>query len=98
MITITYRDDGAYRSLTVEGHAGYAEKGKDIICSAASALMMSLQSALEDSGTEYKIDAWDGYAEIACEDVTAKPWFYMAMRGFFTLASEYPAYYDVKSV
>lgn len=35
-------------SITIAGHAGYAEKGKDIVCSAVSALVFTLQKAMEE--------------------------------------------------
>ncbi len=36
---IFYRDsDKRYKGFSVEGHAGYADSGKDIICSAVTAL------------------------------------------------------------
>ena len=33
-------------SLTVKGHAGYAERGKDIVCAAVSALAQGLVHSL----------------------------------------------------
>lgn len=95
MITITYRDDGQKRQLTVEGHAGYAERGKDIICAAASTLMMSLQDAMRDSDVPFDEVIGDGYAQFTCDDSRARDWFYMAVRGFLTLAGMYPDYYRV---
>ena len=95
MITLTDHDDGNRLQLTVEGHAGYAEPGKDIICAAASTLVMSLRDAMEHSNVPYDEVIGDGYAQVTCEDKTAKPWFYMAMRGFLTLAGMYPEYYTV---
>ena len=34
-------------SITVDGHAGYAEQGKDIICSAVSVLTFNLIKSIE---------------------------------------------------
>lgn len=97
MIEITYKDDGKRRELTVEGH-GPGPKGKDIFCAAASTLMISLESALKDSDTPYDVDARDGYGQITCEDDRAREWYYLAVRGFLTLASMYGDHYSVKSV
>lgn len=97
MITITYNDDGKKRRLTVEGHAGYAEPGKDIICAAASTLVISLRDAMADSEVPFDETVGDGYAQITCEDEKAREWFYMAMRGFLTLAGMYPEYYAVRT-
>lgn len=40
MITVKFwkSDDGKSIALTMNGHAGYAERGQDIVCSAASIL------------------------------------------------------------
>lgn len=34
-----------YTKLRVEGHAGYAEHGKDIVCAAVSALTITLENS-----------------------------------------------------
>lgn len=44
MITVTV---ARYR-LRVEGHAGYDEEGKDIVCAAASILFYTLARALQE--------------------------------------------------
>ncbi len=36
------------RSIRVNGHANYADPGKDIVCSAVSALIQTLGYSLED--------------------------------------------------
>lgn len=42
--------DAKELSLTMKGHAGYAEEGKDIVCAAVSILFYTLAEALEKSG------------------------------------------------
>ena len=44
MIEITRRSDG----ITVFGHAGYAEPGKDIVCAGISTLAQTLIQSIED--------------------------------------------------
>lgn len=47
MIDVYIRKSGDhYMEFHVEGHAGYAEMGKDIVCSAVSALTVTLENAL----------------------------------------------------
>ena len=48
MIDIKYTDKNEYRKLTMRGHAGYDEKGKDIVCSAATILAFTLAARLDD--------------------------------------------------
>ena len=50
MIAVSVRKN----KITVSGHAGYAEAGKDIVCAGVTALIMSLIKSLNDL-TEDKI-------------------------------------------
>ena len=50
MIVVSVRLDG----ITIEGHAGYAEPGKDIVCAGVTALAENLIDSIE-SLTEDKI-------------------------------------------
>lgn len=51
MIVVSVRKD----KITVSGHAGYAEAGKDIVCAGVTALTTSLVKSLNDL-TEDKIE------------------------------------------
>lgn len=57
--------------IAVEGHAGYADKGKDIVCAAVSVLAQTLIKALE-SLTQDKIYrvVRDGYINIGFRDLS----------------------------
>ena len=50
MIAVSVRLDG----ITIEGHAGYAELGKDIVCAGVTALAENLIGSIENL-TEDKI-------------------------------------------
>ena len=50
MIVVKIREN----RLTIEGHAGYAEPGKDIVCAGVTALTQTLIKSIEDL-TEDKI-------------------------------------------
>lgn len=55
--------DDQIRAFQVSGHAGYAESGQDIICSAVSALTINTVNALEaltDTVFEAEADPEDG--------------------------------------
>lgn len=41
-----YKNDGHYTQVYTEGHADYAEHGKDIVCAAVSALALTLYNSL----------------------------------------------------
>lgn len=51
MIAVCVRKDG----ITVSGHAGFAEAGKDIVCAGVTALIQTLIKSIGDL-TEDKID------------------------------------------
>lgn len=56
-ISIIRNDGGFIRGFTVKGHAGYARRGRDIICSAVSALAYTAAGALKEMA------GIDGYTE-----------------------------------
>ena len=46
MIKVVYNKD--FKNLKIAGHAGYADKGKDIVCASASSIILSsLNLAIE---------------------------------------------------
>ncbi len=45
-VTVVRTKDNQIRSFQVSGHAGYAERGQDIVCSAVSALTITTINAL----------------------------------------------------
>ena len=72
MIRITY--EKSENRLTVQGHAGAAEKGKDIVCAAVSALVLTLAEnirVLRETGTvtAYTVSVQEGSAELSCRAV-----------------------------
>ena len=46
-VTICQNKKGEYLGFDAKGHAGYAEAGDDIVCAAASILMINTANALE---------------------------------------------------
>ena len=69
MIVVTVSITG----ITVDGHAGYAETGKDIICAAVSVLTQGLVHSLEaltDDEISYHIEK--GHVDINYKDLSEK--------------------------
>ena len=69
MITVTITENG----LTIDGHAGYAEIGKDIVCAAVSSLTQGLihsLKALTDDEISYRVAS--GHAEITYKDLSER--------------------------
>lgn len=46
-VTITKSKKGEYKRVTCEGHAGYADAGNDIVCSAVSMLVINTFNSIE---------------------------------------------------
>ena len=67
MIAVSVRLDG----ITVEGHAGYAEAGKDIVCAGVTALVENLIDSIEGltvDTIQYEISP--GRADIHYKDLS----------------------------
>lgn len=61
MIVVDVRKDG----ITVSGHAGYAETGKDIVCAGVTALVQGLIRSIEDlTRDQIQYDITPGRADI----------------------------------
>ncbi len=49
MITVTvfHSDTKAYRGFRCEGHAGFADRGQDVVCAAVSVLVINTVNSIE---------------------------------------------------
>ncbi len=99
MIRAVYRVKGDTHSLTAIGHAGYAEKGADIVCAGVSALVQALIGWIENNPCEVEcisIDEGAGEVTISCsggEDVSAV--FYMTAIGLEQISYTYPDHVEI---
>lgn len=67
MIAVNVRLDG----ITIEGHAGYAETGKDIVCAGVTALVQGLIKSIEDLiSDKIQYDITPGRADIHFKDLS----------------------------
>ena len=87
--------------LSVEGHAGQAEKGKDIVCAAVSVLFYTLAQAVVDSTEmleeEPVINIEDGNGSVSCKPkqmflATLQRTYWTVLTGIELLAGEYKEY------
>ena len=100
MIEVTYYRE--HNRLTVTGHAKSDEYGKDLICSAASILALTLSTNVAhmyDSGcvTEPITKVEEGNAEISCRAKaryreSVRQTFMSVCVGFEILAAKFPQY------
>lgn len=83
LIVVKVRENG----LTIDGHAGYAEKGKDIVCAAVSALAQGLVhslSVLTDDETSVEVE--DGHIKLEYENLSERG--QLLMDSFFIAVSD----------
>ncbi len=92
MITLRVNDDDL--SILTEGHANYAEKGKDIVCAAVSILLNTYAAELLRLGDIPQIrdeeNSYDIRPEAAMEKV--KPAFETIRSGLRLLSEVYKKY------
>ena len=89
MICITKRKDG----FTIEGHANFAESGKDIVCAGVSTLAQNFIASVEkltNDSIDYTIT--DGFLDVEIEKLTAVSKTLLAsfFIGIKLIKSEYP--------
>ena len=96
MTTVEYTNRGSIHELSVNGHAGYAEPGSDIVCAGVSAITYALigfLNANEGETRELVTDVRNGAVTISCEGTERiRAAFEMAMIGYEQIAAMYQGY------
>ncbi|MBR2894997.1 MAG: ribosomal-processing cysteine protease Prp [Oscillospiraceae bacterium] len=88
MITVDYTRGSGWHRLTVSGHAGYAETGRDIVCAGVSVLSCALAGCIPNP---LKKVAEDGYFAIECpRGAHSDSIFQMALTGYRQISWEHP--------
>lgn len=95
MIQVIYNEAGDEMILRAEGHAGYAEKGKDIVCAAVSVLMQTLACSVDANNTGNTFELSDGkngnrLTVQAPMSVLNRDKFDLVVEGLIRLAENYP--------
>lgn len=95
MIHFTFfRRGNVYYGFEEKGHAGYAESGNDIVCSAISAMTMLVINAIEvsfASNVDYKID--ENTTDITVKAMSALTEYSEDEKKRFAVAGLIEAYY-----
>ena len=66
-VTIYKNKSGEYLKFTCDGHAGYADYGKDIVCAAISILVINTVNSFEEITKEpVQVEADEEAGRIAC--------------------------------
>lgn len=98
MIKCVYEKNKSGVRLTVNGHAGYAQHGEDIVCSAVSALTETLIARLLELNAKFSYKKEPGAVEVAMNRVTydANEAFRFAVLGMQLIATAYPKNVDLQ--
>lgn len=93
MITARYTKEDNTHNLTVYGHAGYAEKGSDIVCAGVSAIVQALIGWIENN-PEYavivSVDERNGEVIAECSGEGLDDVFMLTAIGLEQIANTYP--------
>lgn len=106
MIDITFTESDGKYTMRCHGHSGYAKKGADIVCAAATMLAYTYAQAVQNlfDGGMLKnapdLDFADGAAMIQAEAhgedaERLRTTIYTVQAGAMCLASNYPQYVTV---
>ena len=97
MIQAKYTAEGNVHTLAVNGHARYAEYGKDIVCAGVSSLVQALIGYAENHPHIIEcISIEDGDVLISCNGGTEiAAVFYMTAIGLEQISNQYPAHVQI---
>ncbi len=94
------RKAGEIVSLVCQGHAGYAEEGRDIVCAAVSVLAFTCANALESvAQVQAKVEEKDGFLSIFLPENAghdAQTVMNTVLQGIRDLCDAYPTYLQLK--
>lgn len=99
MVDAKYTVDENRYTLTILGHANYAEYGKDIVCAGVSSLVQALIGWLEENSWKAEnvnVDTQNAEYIISCEggeEISAV--FYMTALGLEQIAHSYPDHVQI---
>lgn len=91
MIEVSVWKDG----ITVSGHAGYAEAGKDIVCAGVTSLVQGLIRSIEDlTSDQIQYDISPGRADIYFKDLSEEGKLLVDsfFLGICLIADDFPGY------
>ena len=101
MIRVYYTRGEGKHELNINGHAGYAEYGRDIICAGVSAITFALLGWMEHNEEEItqldELMVEDGQVFIACAGTNnLNTAFQVAIMGLIQIARAHPEYVSIE--
>ena len=107
MVKVLFKEEDGVLSLTLDGHAGQADIGRDIVCSACSILAYTVAEYVKEAKRKGdledmpEIELESGYACITCkpkDDAYHVLYgaYVFAMVGYDLLAKSYPQFVELE--
>lgn len=103
MIKITiFKKDSKYVGFNVEGHANYAESGKDIVCAAVSTLAYNTENSICEFTHDYSLHRdGPGFTCVLLDGESNPSWEYELLlksfkSGVRQISEQYPDYVIVQ--
>lgn len=107
MLKVTFNEKDGKLTLELEGHAGQAEVGHDIVCSSCSILAYTVAQIVKDYASEGKLKSdpviklQPGYSIITCEPkkkayAELQYAYCVAKVGYILLANNYSQFVGLK--
>jgi uncharacterized protein YsxB (DUF464 family) len=107
MVKVTFTEVGNLLSLLIEGHAGQADIGKDIVCASCSILAYTVAKIVNDANDHGGLESSpivnldSGGALILCDPnkdryAEIRHAYEVVQEGYALLAENYPQYVEVK--
>lgn len=98
MIKINVTHEKEKTVIKIDGHAGYSDKGKDIVCAGVSTLFCTLAEYLmeNDKALEYKGSSGNALITAKTEDGKILDSVETILTGYRMLAEEYGDYVTIE--
>lgn len=96
MTEVRFYEDSKEFSIEIKGHAGYAEMGSDIVCSAISILIQTLESHMDVVAAQTDSEIRDGYCWVYAKGDEAIESFRTILTGFRLIEAAYPEYISIE--
>lgn len=100
MLKVSISEDKDTVCVIAEGHTGYAEEGKDIVCAGVSALLQTfLLWLMEEYGERLKVKKEKGFLRmIFPANPKSKFIFSIFLKGLREISKLYPDYFEIEEV
>ena len=96
MTKINYQTTDDSFLIVVQGHAGYAAMGNDIVCAAISVLVQTLMLHMEYVAEDWEARIDNGYAYVEGKGKDALASFHTILTGLVAVAEQHPKYISIE--